>query len=299
MADLYIGMAVMAAISIGGFFLAAWLTEKLPRFGSESLAFLTVIAVVAYIKYVWHRPVLFELLPFSNLVIVGNWFLPAAGFLAGLVWKRVSGPAYRKAVFVIPLVVVGSYSVVHPLRGSPPECENKWISDNICQQTTKYTCSPACAVTLLKAHGIAATEQEMARLCLTRKGTTWQGLFRGLKRKTAGTKWDVDAFQCDRKELRRLLWQTRGPIIISVELKEELRNDVYEDRKGWIPGQPHAVLLYGFMGREYLVIGDPTIGREPWHLTDLNVLWHGKGMRLVEAESNRSPLVTFFGRSWE
>ena len=78
-----------------------------------------------------------------------------------------------------------------PLLGRTPACSERWDELGTCLQTTDYTCSPACAATLLKKYGIAATEQEMAELCLTRRGTSWQGLYRGLKLKTAGTDWDV------------------------------------------------------------------------------------------------------------
>src|SRR5260221_7046371 len=50
--------------------------------------------------------------------------------------------------------------------------------------------------TTLFRSGISATEQEMADLCITRRGTYWQGLYRGLKLKTAGTLWE------DRKSTR-------------------------------------------------------------------------------------------------
>ena len=46
-----------------------------------------------------------------------------------------------------------------------------------------------------------STEQEMAELCLTRHGTSWQGLYRGLKLKTAGTGWDVASLPLLRRRI--------------------------------------------------------------------------------------------------
>jgi hypothetical protein len=43
-------------------------------------------------------------------------------------------------------------------------------SEGICLQTTGYSCAPASAATLLHQYGEAATEDEMASLCVTRGG---------------------------------------------------------------------------------------------------------------------------------
>jgi hypothetical protein len=55
----------------------------------------------------------------------------------------------------------------------------------------------------------------------------------------------------------------------------------YEREWGWTPGLGHAVVMYGFAGKDRVDIGDPSIGREQWTVDDLGTLWHGWGLRLV------------------
>jgi ABC-type bacteriocin/lantibiotic exporter with double-glycine peptidase domain len=173
--------------------------------------------------------------------------------------------------------MAASYSTVYPLLGEHPSCRDSW-SGNVCMQTSRNTCSAASAATLLKFAGIEASESEMAELCLTRRGTTWAGLYRGLKQKTAGTGWDVEIFDATIDDLRA----SRQPVLLSVGLKETPRaSEDYVNDWGWVPGQSHSVVLLNFLGRDTVVIGDPAVGRELWSVKDLAVLWQGEGIRLV------------------
>jgi hypothetical protein len=163
--------------------------------------------------------------------------------------------------------------------GAPPHCTDVW-TDGVSRQSTDATCSAAAAATLLRAHDIPATEREMAELCLTRRqGTNWQGLYRGLKLKTAGTPWDVEVFHCNLRELQATL---SGPAILTVQLGPNQTDQRYIDDFGWIPGLSHSAVLFRFSPDGLLVeMGDPSVGREEWSTDDLRILWTGKGMRLV------------------
>lgn len=92
------------------------------------------------------------------------------------------------------LLVGAGYLLVHcgviaVLMSRPHELTGKTDARGICHQTSGYSCSAAAAVMLLHRHGIAATEQEMAELCVTRAGnsrvagTSESGAMRGLRRK--------------------------------------------------------------------------------------------------------------------
>jgi hypothetical protein len=287
MGDLYFGFAIVAILAIAVFVLGRRLAMVTPRRTCDLLALATFLALFGYIVLVWDQVILSRLLPFSNLIVLGNWFPVIAAFMAGLVWERIPGRIVRKTLFAGSLLCVGFYTAVHPLRGDVPMCGEKWRR-GICLQTSDFTCSPASAVSVLRAYGIEATEQELAELCLTRRGTTWTGLYRGLKKKTAGTEWDVEVFECD---LRDLDSKVNGPVILSVELKDDRgANAVYVRECGWIPGQPHSVVLMGFLesDRNVVVIGDPATGREIWTRKDLSVLWHGQGIRLVPRQQMAS-----------
>ncbi len=281
MQDLYLGLAVMAVLSGCAFVLGNRLAGG-HRWVGNGLAIATVLLTLFYIRFAWDDIRLARLLPFSNLVIVGNWLPLASTFLAGVVWRRIRH--WRRVVGVAALWIAGGYAAATPLLAKPPVCEDNWTPRReACLQTTSATCTPACAATLLSLHGIQVTEGEMARLCLTTsRGTNWAGLFRALKLKTHGSRYDVRVLSGSARDLLATL---RTPAILSVGLPMHTRPDSYYRTKWvWNPGEEHSVILLGFSKDGLLQIIDPDdrIVFETWHRRDLEVLWRGQGMTLVE-----------------
>lgn len=307
MGDLVLGFGLIAGLAVVLFCLGCRLGRTSPVPVAKGIGLATVAGLAAYIALLWDNVLLATILPVSNLIVVGNWIPLLCSFLAGVAWSlilrlEVRPPAEpappgepvdrrgirsrphavlaRRLVVVLSLQAVGWYAAVRPVWGTPPPCLDRWQGD-FCLQTTDSTCSAACAATLLRAHGIDATEREMADLCLTRRGTLWQGLYRGLKRKTAGTPWDVEVVHGPFESLRSL---GGGPAILAAGIPRDARvARIYTERYGWSPGEWHSVLFYGFRGAGLVAMGDPTpgIGREDWTEDDLRVLWEGTGMRLV------------------
>lgn len=278
MGDIYLGLLVLAVVSTATFGAGRAIGRRVSPRVANGICLLLVVMLVAYIACVWDRTVLAGLLPFSNLIVLGNWLPLEAGFLGGLASTQFGMPAWRRGLTVVGLQLAGVVVVLFPLIGPAPRCGDVW-SEGICQQTTKQTCSAASAATLLKLYGIDATEQEMANLCLTRRGTNWMGLYRGLKKKTAGTEWDVEVFTGSADQLCSL----RSPAILSVGLAHEARSDrFYQTELGWRPGMRHSVVLLGFV-TDLVEIGEPTpdVGREHWTNGDLRELYLGQGMRLI------------------
>lgn len=283
MADLYLGLAILGKLTIAMFLGSLWCSYRVSRVLSDLLAMLAVAMMFIYIRNLWYDVHLTHILPFSNLIVVGNWLPPLAGVLAGFSWRRIYGRIYRKTLCTSALAGAAGYAAILPMLGSPPECRNDWNFEGICVQTTKHTCTAASAATLLKLHGIDSTEAEMAELCLTRKGTTWMGLYRGLKQKTKGTRWDVEVVECDVDAIA----QTPAiPMILSVGLeKKALERDQRRHAEwGWRPGQGHSVLLLGETSLGGYEIADPTpgYGIERWSRKDLEELFQGTAVRLVE-----------------
>ena len=278
MGDIYLGLLVLAVLSAAMFGAGRAIGRRVSSRAANGLSLLTVVALLGYIGWVWDKTLLAGLLPFSNLIVLGNWFPLEAGFLGGLASTQFAMPAWRRGVTVVALQLAGVIVVVFPFLGVAPRCGDAW-SEGICQQTTKQSCSAAAAATLLKLHGIGATEQEMADLCLTRRGTNWMGLYRGLKLKTAGTEWEVVVFTSSVNELRSL----QSPAILSVGMARETPSDrLYQTELGWRPGLRHSVVLLGYV-TDLIEIGEPTpdVGRERWTNDELQELYLGQGMRLV------------------
>jgi hypothetical protein len=277
-ADLWIGVAIIATASVTTFGIGLSLARRLaPRLGAV-VAATTCAFIVAFVFVLSDHLFLAKLLPFSNVIVLGDWLPPSVAFLAGFAWWRMPGAAWRKAVLVVPLVGLCLFRSAGRLLGEPPPLDERW-KDGVCRQTSQASCSAAAAATLLRAHGIDATEAEMARLCLTRAaGTPMHGLYRGLVLKTRETPWRVEVFH----ETIDALRTERGPVILSVRLDRGGGVDPrYEQLWGWAPGVKHTVCFFAFRDDGTTDVGDPAVGREHWRVEDLRVLWHGDGIRLV------------------
>jgi hypothetical protein len=281
MLDLIVGYAVIAALAIGLFLVTARAARCHHPCVLDVAAVLTVAGLFAYIRWLWYDPRLAEWLPFANLIVVGNWLPLFSAALAGLVWGRMASAPVRRWIVAGALGMAGTLAAVYPLLGVTPECGNRWDKLGTCLQTTKHTCSAACAAMLLKKHGIDASEQEMANLCLTHRGTSWQGLYRGLKLKTAGTNWDVEVCQGPVDLVAR---NCGGPMILSVGLASGAPENAEFTREfGWVPGVNHSVILEGVRSGGIVVVADPSqeMTREHWDRAMLTTLWRGTALRLV------------------
>jgi predicted double-glycine peptidase len=276
--DVYIAIAIMGAASVGAFVLATVLATRLKPKTVAALAVLACAFIVSFALVLHDNLLLARLLPFSAVIILGNWLPPGVCFLAGVAWRRMSGPAARKAVLLLPLMLLCAYQSHGWLPADPPPLDDRW-KEGVCRQTSSASCSAAAAATLLRAHGIDAGEAEMARLCLTRpSGTSMLGLYRGLKLKCTDAGWEVQPFRADVDGLRR----ESGPVILSVRLDAGPEIDPrYARDWGWAPGVAHTVVLFGFDADGKPQIGDPAVGRERWSARDLRALWHGDAIRLV------------------
>jgi hypothetical protein len=124
----------------------------------------------------------------------------------------------------------------------------------------------------------------MAHLCVTRQGTSWQGLYRGLKLKTAGTNWDVQVCHWSPADLEQ---NYSSPMILSVGLDGAASDPEFTREFGWIPGVNHSVILEGFSTTHCAIIADPSqeMSREHWDYETLQTLSRGHAFRLVRRSS--------------
>lgn len=279
MTDLYLGLGVMALVMLVAMVAVQQFLEAAPKALGDLLALLTVLVMFLYIRDLWDDMRLVRWLPYSNLIVVGNWLPVGCAILAGIAWQRLPNGSVRRLGLTAGVLLIGVYAAWYPLQGKRPECRDERVS-GISLQTTPATCSAAAAATLLRQHGIEANESEMAELCLTRRGTYWKGLYRGLKLKTAGTEWDVQVFKSDVEHLRQTVGDGPAILLVGIDQRTEA-TDVYVRDWGWVPGVSHSVVLLGFDEEGDLEIGDPAVGREVWLEDDVRLLWSGKGLRLV------------------
>ena len=278
MDDLAIGFLVIGLVSLLACIIGIF-TVRNVRGLVRTLMVATVVALVlTFAVKAQGRLIVTEWLPFSNVILVGNLTTVGSACLAGIVLGWPSLPIWRKTLFATGMWGVGVMALLSQMPRNPPEPGDDWV-DEVCMQTNRASCSACAAATLLVHHGIPADEAEMMKLCLTgAKGTPSLGLYRGLKLKTADTRYDVEVFHSD---IESLLDSSDVPAILLVKL--ELGADVdprYEQLWGWTPGLGHAAVYYGLAGTDHIMIGDPSVGREKWTVDDLRVLWQGEGVRL-------------------
>jgi hypothetical protein len=298
MSDLYLAMSVMAAVSVGIFFLARWAFRPVSR----SLCLLALLAAIAglvfYLKYGQDRLEFARWLPVSALVIYANFTPLIAALAAGIIWHAVRPPPreenfdepgsrhiVRRTVLILALWGISAYQAWHILWAEPPPLGHR-RTGVVWRQTTQASCSPAAAATLLATHRIASSEAEMAQLCLTtRKGTRTLGVYRGLVLKTSETH-RVETYTGDARGLRAF---ASTPVLINVGLDPE---DVAVDPRfitdwGWQPGARHTVVVLAWLPNDQLLVADPAVGVERWTPRALEVLWQREAFKLVPRQSPR------------
>lgn len=278
MEDLWLGMAINLIVSAGCGFVVRQLSREWPLRCVDVAGVVVAATLVMYVAFVWDRLWLASWLPFSNLIVLGNGLPIFAAVLIGLTCRRLRAKPGSRWVVVGLLTMTGVAALVRPLLGSPPACENRW-DQAVCLQTTAHTCSAASAATVLRFLRADASESEMARLCLTRKGTHWMGLFRGLCRKLPDG-WRIEPLERATREQLHSASRT-SPAILFVSLPQDApRARQFRTERGWIPGISHSVVCFGEEAPDQWLIADPANGIERWTTEELRLLWRGDGLRL-------------------
>jgi predicted double-glycine peptidase len=142
--------------------------------------------VLFLISAILATPGLFFIFYYTHLFDSAAWFyrfrvlsftefLPAGIGLLGGVLYSVFAPESVGDKLVVPsaLVVLVLIPVVKPLV-DPIELSrlNDHCEGEVCMQSTFSTCGPSSAATLLKELGVAASEKQLSRECLTSRGGT-------------------------------------------------------------------------------------------------------------------------------
>ena len=275
--DIWVGLAVMVVLSAALFTLALKLRVK--RRVHFGLACGTVAAIILFVLFLLDSVRMAWILPFSNLVVVGNWLPPLACFLAGLAWRLIPGQWWRRSLTVVPLIVICLWKSWGRYFEAAPAVGDHW-KDRICMQTAESTCSAASAATLLAHYGIETREAEMVRLCMTRQwGTSMWGVYRGLRLRTGGTPYRVKVVTASVDSL--LKSSETALLIVGIRRGRVPDDSRYTEDWGWTPGTFHAVCFLRPGEDDLVIMADPSVGPDHWSRENLNVLWTGVALRLV------------------
>lgn len=131
-------------------------------------------------------------LPWDWYPLLENWwFLFPAMAIFGVAMGLFHRSMWRRdALLVGAGLLIVRCAAIGGALGRPSDLIGTVDPQGTCRQTSGYSCSAASAAMLLHRHGIAATEREMAELCVTMNGgiagggTSASGLMRGLRLKT-------------------------------------------------------------------------------------------------------------------
>jgi hypothetical protein len=217
------------------------------------IAFEIVAALVPEMQ--WAMPLWLELVhaPAAWALLLASLAF-GFGFVAVLALIRRHRDRWKLALAGLLSVVAVEVSFIQqtaPVAGELGASED----DGVVLQTSGVSCAAASAANLARAHGLPATEKEMAaRLGTSASGTSSAELVRGLR---------PLGFMCERIE-------QPDPEALPVPVI------LYIDHPA-AGKESHAVLLSGKTGGRFVVL-DPLVGRRSMSLADLQSRWHGHGV---------------------
>ncbi len=286
MVDLYSSLGLMLSLCGLATLAGASLQNRAGQGTIVRVEVLVCVAAGAYLLFLWDRPIISVLMPFSSTVILGNWLPVFGSFLLGVCLRTKSITLLRRAGLSVILIVISGYSLTRPVLGNPPECLQVRGNRILDFQTTDQTCSAACAAGLLRLHGVSANESELANLCLTRRGTHWLGVYRGLKLKTAGTNWDVVVQEVGTQDL---FSGQLGPGILAMSFRATKSGNNRDPEWGFKSSSGHSVLILNVQSGAFLDVFDPDTycGFEKWNKETLKNVRHGILLRLVPRDATQ------------
>ena len=279
MAWFYLTLNAMILLAAG---LVGWRSR---RFGSGALVglFLIAGALMGLRTFLHLRPEYEQcLLDLSyDYVYFSAWEAPVALFMTFALACRLETRWVRRftlasLVFLAPIFLWNS---LVPCLQPHYAMAARFDGDNVCRQSTDYSCGPAAAVTVLKRLGKHISEGEMARLCLLRpdQGVTVLELCRGMNVALRG-----DPVRATIKRLE------------AKELDTEAAPFLAEIRRP--PSSEHCVVVLE-VDRDVLVLADPAYGKRVCTRDEFLRQWTGLAITLTPTvQTARSPFLADAGR---
>ncbi|WP_306796836.1 C39 family peptidase [Rhodopirellula halodulae] len=280
--DLLLAIVVMSMLSLVAA-LFAWKVAYSDK-GQRVILMLSVstLAMIYFLFYGSGQLFWAKWVPDSAAIIYTNFASIFAALAAGWALRLPNTPMWRRAGLSFFLACASVAAIFWPLLSvairPAPNGGSEW-KNGVAMQTSWATCSPAAAATFLNAEGISVDESQMIPLCLTdSSGTPTLGLYRGIKLLAERNRAEVEVLD---ESLDELWSKNDFPVLMAVELPYGVEDRRYADQWGWIPGMGHSVVALGIReDGQRMLVGDPSIGLEEWSKDDLDVLWHGNGIRL-------------------
>ncbi len=235
----------------------------------KSAATVATVAALLWPLMRWHPAHALALLGAPVMMYIEvTGMIPAVLLLFTIASVHVRRLSERR-LSILLVVVCGLYFVrcgLWMVRPPVPDLGATSVRDGVCLQSTPYTCVAASLVTLLRAHGVDATETEMARLSDTEVGggATDTRALRALERKLAGRPLEIRYEVMDYERLRHI----RMPCLVSTKF-------------GYFVS--HMVPVLAAHEGE-VALGDPLTGRRTVPVDEFRNIWHRRGIWLRPAQ---------------
>lgn len=137
MGDIYLGLLVLAVLSAATFGIGRAIGRHVTPRTTNWLSVIAVAALMAYIACLWDKTSLVGLLPFSNLIVLGNWLPLEAGFLGGLASTQFAMPGWRRGLTVVGLQLAGVIVVLFPLMGVALNAAMLGVKASVCKRPNR------------------------------------------------------------------------------------------------------------------------------------------------------------------
>ncbi len=285
--DLYLAASLIALASLWAMIVGTRLGRHASSRTQVTVQLAALFVGALYSLFAWNRPVLTQFLPHASLIVLANWHPVLGSFFAGMYITSDRVRLFRRMLVGTATLGLAGYSIIAPLTGRSPECTPTDQHKILVTQSTPHTCSAAVAASLLRIHGIPATEGTMAELCLTREGTHWLGVYRGLKLMTQKSRWDVVVEPFSSDAVRSL---GNRPAILAVNIDTDDIGPAIEH--GFCDNAGHSVLALGPSNGAGVVVFDPapTYGIENWNKLMLQSVSSGVILSLVPHRDRESSI---------
>jgi len=199
----------------------------------------------------------------ARFIIIGLAVTMGSMTLLGRLKNRL-----EKTVLSVLMAGVVIWGTVLPffvpvlIRNDLTNLKTKMNADNICVQTTNFTCGPAAAVTALRRLGLPAQEGEIAILSHTSPvvGTLPWCLYRAIQQRYA-----AQGIECQLRHFNSV-GELRGQDVTLVVVKDAFLLD-------------HCVAVLE-VGDETVTIADPAMGRQKMSHKDFEDVWRFYGITL-------------------
>jgi predicted double-glycine peptidase len=257
--------------------LSAWGGYKFSRIGNLNWcwgyfipsALIILLTVSTYISLNTYFPTLVWISGSRmRFIIIGLASAMGAMTLFGRIHNRIE--KYIVLILTMGVIIWGSvlpFLIPALIQKNLTNLQTKFDADNICSQSTDYTCGPAAAVTALRQLGFSAQEGEMAVLSRT---TPFSGTMPWCLYKAIQNRYSSQGLRCEFRHFDSVdeLRQSQATLVV---IKDAFMLD-------------HCVAILK-VSDDSVIIGDPVLGKITMSYKDFADVWRFYGISLTHNPS--------------